>query len=260
MTAVNEQLRQPRLAELVASRLRNEILSGRLQEGDSLPRQEGLIANFGVSLPSVREAMRILETEGLVSVRRGNLGGAVVHLPTPQRTAYMISLVLQAQRTTLADVGEALRQIEPSCAGMCALRADREETIIPLLTSLADEQEENIDDIAAFNVLARQFHETLVAHCGNDTMLTVVGSLESIWSAHEVETYHHAPPKRAADLKAVRQGLKDHRALIAAVSAGAADRATALARAHLAGTQAYTLSRAKNRQEVTADLVRVDHF
>ncbi len=46
-----DQLRQPRLAELVASKLRNEILSGRLTEGDSLPRQEDLLADFKVSPP-----------------------------------------------------------------------------------------------------------------------------------------------------------------------------------------------------------------
>ena len=66
----------------MASRLRNEILSGRLTEGDSLPRQEDLLADFKVSPPAVREALRILETEGLISVRRGNVGGAIVHLPT----------------------------------------------------------------------------------------------------------------------------------------------------------------------------------
>lgn len=252
-------MRQPRLAELVASRLRSEILSGRLQEGDSLPRQENLLTEFGVSLPSVREAMRILETEGLISVRRGNVGGAEVHLPTSERTAYMISLVLQARHTTLTDVGEALRQMEPTCAGMCASRADRAEAIVPTLTALADEQEQNMDDMVAFNRIARQFHESLVASCGNETILTVVGSLESIWSAHEVETYQHISAKRPSDDKALRQGLRDHRALIAAVSSGAAERATALSRAHLETTQAYTLGRGKSRQEVTAELVRANH-
>lgn len=259
VTVVTKQMRQPRLAELVASRLRNEILSGHLHEGDSLPRQENLIADFGVSLPSVREAMRILETEGLISVRRGNIGGAVVHLPTPKRTAYLISLVLQARRTTLADVGEALRQLEPTCAGMCAARLDRETALVPTLTALADEQEQFMHDVAAFNRLARQFHETLVANCGNETMLTVIGSLESIWSAHEAETYQHISGKRPPDDKTLRQGLQDHRGLVAAVASGASERATALARAHLAAAQAYTLRRGRTHQEVNAELVRVDH-
>jgi GntR family transcriptional regulator, transcriptional repressor for pyruvate dehydrogenase complex len=258
---MNGQMRQPRVAELLASRLRSDILSGRIQEGDSLPRQENLLADFGVSLPSVREAMRILETEGLISVRRGNIGGAVVHLPTAQRTAYMISLVLQARRTTLLDVGQALRQLEPACAGMCASRDDRMDTIVPLLATIVDDQKAKLDDVGAFNLLARRFHEGLVAHCGNETMLTVIGSLESIWSAHEVETYQHIPAPRPHDeAVAVAQGLRSHRALVAAIASGAVDRATSLARIHLEATQAYTLSRGKTRQEIQAEIVRVDRL
>jgi len=81
-------MRQPRLAEMVASALRDEILSGSLTEGDTLPRQEDLLADFQVSPPAVREALRILETEGLVSVRRGNVGGAVVHVPSARGVAW----------------------------------------------------------------------------------------------------------------------------------------------------------------------------
>ena len=70
-----QRIRQPRVAELVASRLRDDILTGRLTEGDVLPSQEALFAEFGVSPPAVREAVHILESDGLISVRRGNVGG-----------------------------------------------------------------------------------------------------------------------------------------------------------------------------------------
>ena len=67
-----------RTAEIVADELRRQIIDGELVDGDLLPRQELLVEQFNVSLVSLREALRILETEGLVSVRRGNRGGAVV--------------------------------------------------------------------------------------------------------------------------------------------------------------------------------------
>src|SRR4029079_12199745 len=63
-TEFRPQLRQPRLAELVAAALRSRILSGRLPDGSMLPKQEELIEEFKVSKPSMREALRILETEG----------------------------------------------------------------------------------------------------------------------------------------------------------------------------------------------------
>src|ERR1700752_690739 len=97
MTRPSLRIRQPRVAEIVASRLRDDILSGRLKEGDVLPSQEALLGEFGVSPPAVREAIHILESDGLISVRRGNVGGAVVHRPRPERTAQLISIVLQAR-------------------------------------------------------------------------------------------------------------------------------------------------------------------
>ena len=126
-------IRQPRVAEIVASRLRDEILSGRLKEGDVLPSQESLFQQFGVSPPALREAIHILETDGLISVRRGNVGGAVVHLPSAARTAHMISMVLQTRDSTPADVSEALLHLEPICAGMCASREDRMTEVVPYL-------------------------------------------------------------------------------------------------------------------------------
>ena len=86
-----------------------------------LPSQESLFQQFGVSPPALREAIHILETDGLISVRRGNVGGAVVHLPSAVRTAHMISMVLQTRGSTPADVSEALLHLEPICAGMCAI-------------------------------------------------------------------------------------------------------------------------------------------
>ena len=141
-------IRQPRVAEIVASRLRDEILTGRLKEGDVLPSQESLFQQFGVSPPALREAIHILETDGLISVRRGNVGGAVVHLPSAVRTAHMISMVLQTRGSTPADVSEALLHLEPICAGMCAARDDRLTEVVPHLQS-------------------------------------EIGSLELVWSAHE---------------------------------------------------------------------------
>src|ERR1700748_3750211 len=99
-----QRFRPPPIADLVASQLRDDILSGRLKEGDVLPSQESLMAEFGVSPPALREAIHILETDGLISVRRGNVGGAVVHPPSAARTAHMISMVLQSRAATPSDV------------------------------------------------------------------------------------------------------------------------------------------------------------
>ena len=67
-----------------------------------------------MSRPSLREALRILEAEGLISVVRGMLGGIVVHQPDGRMTARTAALVLQARNVSLADVFEARSLIEPT--------------------------------------------------------------------------------------------------------------------------------------------------
>ena len=99
------RLSAPRIAEIVADELRRQIIDGELADGDLLPRQEVLVEQFNVSLVSLREALRILETEGLVSVRRGNRGGAIVHAPAKTSAAYMLGLLLQSESVVVADLG-----------------------------------------------------------------------------------------------------------------------------------------------------------
>lgn len=255
------QLRQPRLAEIVAASLRDDILTGKLKEGDSLPRQENLFTEFRVSLPAVREAMRILETEGLISVRRGNVGGAIVHLPTAERTAEMISMVLQVRGATPGDVSGALQHIEPICAGMCAAREDRATEVVPALREVIAAQQAEFDDVEQYSSNARRFHETMVERCGSETMIVVIGSLERIWSAHESSVWDDAGPGTVEDdsdspmaKRTRRAALRDHEKILAAIEAGNEERATSLAAAHLSATRSSTL--ASSRYEtINANLV-----
>src|ERR1700730_2278077 len=155
--AMPQRIRQPRVADIVASRLRDDILSGRLSEGDVLPSQETLFQEFGVSAPALREAIHILESDGLVSVRRGNIGGAVVHLPSAERTAQMIGMVLQSRAATPADVSGALLYLEPICAGMCAAREDRMTDVVPHLEAEIRLQTEQFVDVSPYVPTASRF-------------------------------------------------------------------------------------------------------
>ena len=237
-----QRFRQPRVAEIVASKLRDDILSGRLKEGDVLPSQESLFVEFGVSPPALREAIHILETDGLISVRRGNVGGAVVHRPTAERTAHMISMVLQARAATPVDVSEALMHLEPICAGMCAARDDRMTEVVPYLQNEIDIQTEQFDDVSRYVPNARRFHETMVSRCGNEPMILLIGSLELIWSAHESSVWNDdGQPVPMVD-NTRRAALRDHQRLLDAIAEGNAARAVRLAQDHLAVARRKTLA------------------
>ncbi|MDN4518376.1 MULTISPECIES: FadR/GntR family transcriptional regulator [Mycolicibacterium] len=243
-----QRIRQPRVAELVASRLRDDILTGRLKEGDVLPSQEALFAEFGVSPPAVREAVHILESDGLISVRRGNIGGAVVHLPSAERTAQMISMVLQTRSATPADVSEALLHLEPICAGMCASRGDRMTEVVPHLQAAIDVQVEQFDRTSRYVSNARRFHEAIVSRCGNEPMILLIGSLELIWSAHESSVWsdecHPEDPMRP---KTMRAALRDHHRIVEAIIDGNSSRAVRLAQDHLAAARHNTLAAGSDR-------------
>lgn len=241
----NHRIRQPRVAEIVASRLRDDILSGRLKEGDILPAQESLLVEFGVSPPALREAIHILEIDGLLSVRRGNVGGALVRQPSADRTAHMISMVLQSRDSTPADVSGALMHLEPICAGMCAAREDRATEVVPYLEAEINLQADQFDDVGRYVPNARRFHEALVSRCGNEPMILLIGSLELIWSAHESAVWSDestdtsgTPMKRTT----MRAALRDHQRLIEAIRNGNRAKAVQLAQDHLTAARRNTLA------------------
>lgn len=239
MTSV-QRIRQPRVAEIVASRLRDDILSGRLKEGDVLPSQDSLLTEFGVSPPALREAIHILETDGLISVRRGNMGGAIVHLPSAERTAHMISMVLQTRAATPADVSGALMHLEPICAGMCAAREDRMTEVVPYLEAEIKTQTEQFDNLPRYVPNARRFHEAIVSRCGNEPMILLIGSLELIWSAHESSVW--SDEGDPIEHKTMRAALRDHQRLVDAIRDGNTARAVKLAQDHLAAARRNTLA------------------
>ncbi len=230
----------PRAARSVADQLRRRIIDGDLQDGDRLPKQDQLLSDFGVSQPTLREALGVLEAEGLVVVRRGRVGGVVVRRPRVENAAYVLELVLQAGKVSSQDIGQALRQLEPICAGLCAAREDRNETVVPVLRSLQDEAEANLDDVPRFTELLRNFHEQLVESCGNHTMILILGALEKIWSSRatvwlDEQIKEGAYPDREYRLRA----LSDHELMIRLIERGDARAAAREASEHLAITPVY---------------------
>jgi DNA-binding FadR family transcriptional regulator len=238
---------------MVADVLRSRIVNGELADGDLLPKQDELLEEFPVSRPSIREAMRILETEGLISVRRGNVGGAEVHRPKPESAAYMLGLAMQSDRVTLEDLGRALRILEPICAGLGARRPDRAAAVVAELVELNARAKEVLDDGPAFTRLARQFHDHLVGSCGNRTVTMVVGTLETLWSQHEAEWADHTeaggryPERRLRELV-----LRSHAKIVDAIRSGNAEQAERLVAKHLEESQRFVLaSTARQRISIT---------
>ncbi len=234
--------RAPHVADLVVAELRRRIFDGELQDGDELPRQEDLLKEFGVSKPSMREALRILESEGLISVRRGKVGGAVVHRPGADNAAYVLGTVLRTVGAPVDDLSMALNLLEPQCVALCAQRPDRADTVVPALRAVQERAAECIDDIRQFTIVSRQFHEEVVRLCGSPTLTLVVGALETVWSAHaDAWAAIHVGDGNFPDLAYRQQGLDDHAVLLGLIEAGDVSAAMAEAQRHLEWSPVYTI-------------------
>jgi GntR family transcriptional repressor for pyruvate dehydrogenase complex len=243
-TVRHSRVPQHRIAETVAAELRARILVGDGPDDYRLPTQDQLVKEFGVSYPSIREAIRILETEGLVTVRRGSVGGAEVHHPGESSAAYPLGLALQGGRVTLRDLAAGLQLLEPLCAAECAGRADRADAVVPALRANVETSAGLVGDGIAFTRVAREFHDLVVAFTPNATVRCVVSSLVALWSAQEetwaeVLTRRGEYPSRAEASSAVQA----HRRIIEEIAAGHAALAQRVARAHLTATQALLLER-----------------
>jgi len=234
-----EPMRAPRMAELVAARLRQRIITGDLDDGDELPREAELLQEFRVSRPSLREAVRILETEGLIRIRRGKVGGAIVMRPTAESAAYHLGLTLQSRAVTLEDLAAARSVLEPVCAGLAAGREDRAD-VAKELSSIVDDSEQHLDSSYEFTAAALEFHAAVVALCGNTTITLLAGALEAVWGSQERLWAKQASTEGAyPDLKLKRQVLTAHRRVIRHIEDGDVDGATRAMRRHLAESQPF---------------------
>lgn len=228
---------QPRLAEAIAADLREQILNGSIPEG-ALPKQEDLVEMFGVSAPPLREALRILEVEGLITVRRGKLGGAVVHRPNGASMAHAIAMALQGEQVHLRDLAESILELEPTCAAVCATRSDRDELLQPLFEKNLVEAADAIGDGPAFTHKSRQFHDLVVAHAQPTTIRMIIRSLVAVWSAQEEAWWHEAwQAGRYPTTQERRVVLNAHKRIAGRIFEGDSGAAERAARNHLKATQ-----------------------
>lgn len=186
---VGQIVRAPKTAELIARQLRGQVVRAELRPGDTLPPEVQLMEQFGVSRPTLREAFRILETEGLISVRRGSRGGAQVLAPDLSVAARYVGLLLQVQGTTIVDVYEARIVAEPACARLLARRRSKQDLVdlracIEELRTVVEAGREEVPEPVRWSDLTYRFHELILQRAGNNTLAVQGGVLQDIVATH----------------------------------------------------------------------------
>jgi DNA-binding FadR family transcriptional regulator len=161
----------------VAEAIRARIATGALRPGDMLPSERSLLDEFGVARPTMREALRILESDGLVSVRRGVNGGAQVQDHDIATLARRAGLYLQAHDVHLGDLMAAVRIIQPGVVALAAASATPAQ-IHDLRAQIARVAE--AEGPRAFTDQATAFLGALMQASGNSTLAFISSMLDRL--------------------------------------------------------------------------------
>jgi DNA-binding FadR family transcriptional regulator len=205
-------------AIIVARQLREQIASGDLKHGDLLPPEAELIATLGVSRPVVREALRLLENEQLLTVRRGALGGARVDSPSYAVIARYASLMLMMGGARIEDVFGARTVLELEAIRLLAIEAVP-ETVDRLRARIGDE-EEAVGDNEEFGAAYDTLNEALIELCPNPAIKLLWHTLDEIMTRHRQYFVAHSP---VDSVESSRAGVRAHRRTINFIAEGKAD-------------------------------------
>jgi DNA-binding FadR family transcriptional regulator len=161
-------LKVPKTAEVIARWLRQEMRETPLKPGDPLPSEMELRARFGVSRATVREALRLLESQQLVRIARGATGGARYCLPDIAMVAEHTGIYLEAHGATQHDFTEARLDLEPCMIGFIAEHAESSQ--IARLSESVAAQKSVGTDIVRFSREHERFYAILAELCPNKTL------------------------------------------------------------------------------------------
>jgi len=214
-------------SEQVATALQHRIHSAGLGPGDFLGREEDLAAEFGVSRPTLREALKLLASGNLIRASKGPGGGIFVAHTADQGVRRSLSdavgMMLETGAVSLEELLDARTLLEVPLAGLAALQAD-EATIERLRAALASETAAAAD-IDAIHEADTAFHREIAAAAGNRMASALTGWVYEVLQPRLMEELRDAVVPSAV--------LDQHAALLKAIEKGDRPRAERAMREHL---------------------------
>jgi len=208
-------------SEVVAMQIVKDIVDQGLVEGDRLPLEASMVRQYRVSRASLREALRQLEVQGLISLRPGRGGGPAVGAAEPEHLARTATLFFQLDGTSYEELFVAHMELQCEVSAMATDNPDRalvEELMSPFLSEVDPSDEE------LKRAHLREFHRRIADACGNRVMHLVANTLSHIVRTHVLANLEPVHMHAAV--------IADHRRLARAIIAGNATRARDLTRRH----------------------------
>jgi GntR family transcriptional repressor for pyruvate dehydrogenase complex len=230
MTAAPPARTRPRVTvtkapRLVADSLRERIMSGEFPRDSLLPPTEELVDEYGVSRPTVREALNVLEAEGLVRLRRGPGGGATVQPPDSAAITRSLESLLRFEGTTMEQLMEVRFVVDPLAARLAAERATADD-LNRLAASITRQRRDDVltshEDWFTENLY---FHWSIAAAAHNPVVRVLSESLHDIVLIGGLRVPVEEPERE--------RSIAEHEAVYERIAARDADGAERRLREHL---------------------------
>ena len=168
---------EPRLSRpaRVAEEIKDWVVEQGLQPGDRLPGEAELMARFDMAKGTIREAMRILEAQGLIKTRTGPGGGSFVHEVSRGRAKALLGNYFYFKDLTVGDIYQLRRALEPELAASLAGTLP-EDVLVALEENIAQYSEPatTLDEEREQHVASLQFHAILAEQSGNSLLSFVI--------------------------------------------------------------------------------------
>jgi DNA-binding FadR family transcriptional regulator len=200
----------PKASDVLAEELRERILRGEFPEGTALPPERELVNQTQMSRTTVREALRILEVQGLVRIKTGRSGGAFVQKPGQAAVANSVALLIRARQIRFADLLETREAIEPFCARLAALHRTDADLERLEAANVAIAKDGSLDEFLQANV---DWHVAVALACHNELLIGIMSALSnSIYTATNNQAFVNEEVRRTT--------VRAHRGITQAIRKG----------------------------------------
>ena len=221
----HDQRRMPKTSERVALDIVHDIVARGLQPGDRLPLEAAMVDQYRVSRASLREALRLLEVQGLIRLKPGPGGGPVVGTAEATHLARTATLYFHLSSATYDHLLETQVLLEPLCAQLAARHPDRRTEMKPYFDTFEP------DDEAEYRDVTIGFHEAVYALADNPVLTLLTEGMTDIVSDHVVATMDPVELRPAI--------IEEHQVMARAIAAGQVQKAGKLMAAHFQAQHDY---------------------
>jgi GntR family transcriptional repressor for pyruvate dehydrogenase complex len=216
--------RPAKMSQIIAAEIVRGIVTDGLREGDRLPTEVEMLQQFDVGRASIREALRILESYGLIAIRQGQGGGPVVSAIDPQDLARTLSFYFHLTGSTFGELAEARAVIEPVMARLAAERRDPEQ--MRVLEDVMEREAAASLENPEYITMANEFHYAVSGLSGNSVLDLLGRALRMLYTTRISGGGILPPEARPASRRL-------HREIGEAILSGRADVAQQLMESHV---------------------------